>query len=254
MSRINSRQQLKEYCLRALGAPVIMINVDDEQLEDRIDDALDLFWEYHADGSHLVFLNHQVTADDITGQYVTLPDGVLSIVRVLHGGYSGGVGGGNGIAGINLQYQAFMTDLMNPRRIMQGGLSSYYVTQSYLGMMSDTFSTPSRLTFNKYHDRLTLQNDWSRVLPGSWISVEAYVANDPEKINSMWNDRWLKKYTTAMFKMQWGSNLIKFAGAQLPGGMTVNAEQIHNDAKEEVAALELELQNNYQLPVDFFIG
>lgn len=251
--RINSRQELKEYALRALGAPVLLINVDDEQLEDRIDDVLDLFWEYHSDGSEQVFLHHQVTQADKDARRITLPPGVLSVLSVYNGG-SNSAGGGNGIATINLQYQSYITDLMNPRKILTGGLGSYYITQHSLSMLSDTFSAADRLTFNKHHDRLTIVNDWSLINVGHWMAIEAYVAIDPDANGDVWNNRWLKKYTIAQFKLQWGSNLIKFAGAALPGNITVNAEQIYNDAKEEVRMLEEELRQNYELPVDFFVG
>lgn len=255
MSRINSREQLKEYALRALGAPVLLINVDDEQLEDRIDDVLDMFWEYHADGSELVFVNHQVTPEDKANGKFVLPPGVLSVLNVYNAGSNSG-GGGNGIATINLEYQAYITDLMNPRRIMMGGLGSYYITQSFINTINDTFNAPDRIAFNKHHDRLTIMNDWNQIKVGDWIGIEAYVVIDPDKNGGgeVWNNRWLKKYTIAQFKLQWGSNLIKFVGAALPGNISVNAEQIYNDAKEEVKLLEEELQNNYQLPVDFFTG
>ena len=253
MARINNRQQLKEYALRALGAPVLLINVDDEQLEDRIDDALDMFWEWHADGSELVFLHHQITQTEIDNQEIVLPDGVLSVISVLGPG-SGDGGGSTGIATINLQYQMYITDIMNARRIMQGGMASWYITQSYLNLIGDTFSSPPRLQFNKHHDRLSLVDDWAMMRPGNWVAIECYRIINPERVGEVYNNRWLKKYTTALFKRQWGSNLIKFAGAQLPGGMTVNAEQIHNDAQEEVKTLEDQLKNEEQEPVDFYMG
>ena len=253
LSRINSREQLKEYCLRALGAPVLLINVDDEQLEDRIDDAFDMFWEYHADGAELSFLFHQVTQQEIDDQRIILPEGVLSVLSCL-GPNSGDGGGSTGIATINLQYQMYITDIWNARRIMQGGLGAFYITQSYLNMIQDTFSTQDRLNFNMHHGRLTLLNDWASIKAGNWIAVECYTQIDPEVVGAVYNDRWLKKYCTALFKLQWGMNLIKFNGAQLPGGIAVNAEQIYNDAKQEVKDLEEELKNDYQLPVDFFVG
>lgn len=252
MARINSRQELKEYALRALGAPVLLINVDDEQLEDRIDDVLDLFWEYHADGSELVFLNHQILQSDYDDRRVILPPGVLSVLGVHHAG--SGIGGGSGISTFNLQYQAYMTDLMNPRQIMMGGLGSFYITQNYLSTIGNTFSSSDRLTFNKHHDRLNIIGDWSRIRVNDWFGIEAYVPINPQDNGDVWNNRWLKRYTIAQFKLQWGSNLIKFSGAALPGNITVNAEQIYNDAKEEVRLLEEELKNDYQLPVDFFVG
>lgn len=255
MARINNREELKQYALRANGAPVLLINVEDQQLEDRLDDALDMFWEYHSDGSELIFLNHEITQADLDAQEIVLPDGVLSILSVLSPISAGG-GGNTGIATINLQYQMFITDIMNYRRIMSGagGLSSFYITQQYLGQIGDTFSYQRRLVFNKHNDRLTLLTDWSTLKPGDWISIECWRVINPEKVGEVYNNRWLKKYATALVKYQWGSNLIKFGGAQLPGGVTVNAEEIFRTAKEEVKELEEELQHDYQLPVDFFVG
>lgn len=253
-SRINSREQLKEYCLRSLGSPVILINVSDDQVEDRIDDALDLFWEYHADGSERTFISYQLTEIDVANKYVTLPEGVLSVISVLTPNANGGFGGGLGLAGVNLQLQMYTTDMMNPRRLLSGGLSNWYVTSSYMELMADTFSTPPRFEFNKHSNRLSIHDGWEGSTAGAWIMVEVDIVNDPAKYGEVFNNRWLKRYATALIKRQWGQNLIKFAGAQLPGGMTVNAEQIHQDAQAEVQALEEQLYNNEQAPVDFFMG
>lgn len=254
MARIHSREELKQYGLRKIGAPVIKINVDDQQLEDRIDDALDLFWEYHSDGSEQIWLNYQLTEKDIQDQEIRLPDGILSITSVLSP-VSGTGGGNTGIANINLQYQMFITDVMNVRKIMSGcGLSSFYITQQYLGMMQDTFSYERRLAFNKHHDRLSLLTDWSSMRAGDWIGIECYRVINPERVGEANNNRWLKNYVAALFKLQWGNNLMKFGGASLPGGVQVNASEILSEAHAEVDKLEEELHKAYQEPIDFFIG
>ena len=123
-------------------------------------------------------------------------------------------------------------------------------------MIGDTFSAQDRISFNKHHDRLTLQSGTAQILANDWIGIEAYIPIRPDENGGgdVWNNRWLKKYVTALFKFQWGMNLVKFSQVQLPGNVVVNAEQIINDAKEEVKALEDELKNDYQLPVDFFVG
>lgn len=252
MSRINSRKEIKEYALRALGAPVILINIDDEQIEDRVDDALDLFWEYHADGTELVFFHHQITEEEKENQVVVLPSDVLSVISVYDG--TGGNGGSTGIANVNLQYQSYITEMMSSRRITSGGLSSYYITSSYLQGLSDTFSPPGRKEFNKHHNKLYLQGGWDAITVGHWISIEGYRPITEESTNDIWNNRWLKKYITALCKYQWGSNLMKFTGVTLPGQIQVNAQEIFNTAKEEVKELETELHQNYELPPDFFVG
>lgn len=256
MPRINSRQELKEYALRALGAPVLLINVDDQQLEDRIDDALDMFWEYHADGSELIFTSHQLTQTDLDNREIRLPDGILSVISVYAPGSGSGGSGSNGIATLNnLQYQMYITDIMNYRRIISGdGLASWYISMSYLNLINDTFSAEDRRNFNKHNDKLILQGDWTMLKAGDWITLEAYRILNPESTGEAYNNHWLKEYVTALFKRQWGSNLIKFNGATLPGGMTVNAEQIHNDGREEVKDLEERLRNEYQEPVDFYMA
>ena len=252
MARINNREEFINYCMRALGAPVLRINVDIEQVEDRVDDALDLFHEYHSDGSELAFLHIQVTADHIAKRHFILPAETQSVLRVMHGG-SGSLGG-NGIANVNLQYQAYMTDLMNPRRIMGDGLSSYYITQSYLNLMTDTFAAEDRIQFNQHYDRLEIHGDWSMIKEGSWVVVEHYRKVLPEKSGDVWNNRWLKKFATALIKKQWGTNLIKFTNAQLPGGVQMNGEAILEEAQREIEILKAELHDLYEEPPNFFVG
>jgi hypothetical protein len=251
MARINSREEFKNYCARALGAPVLRINVDAEQVEDRVDDALDLFWEYHSDGSELVYLNIQVTPQHIADRFFQLPAETQSVLRVMHGG--SGMGS-NGIANTNLQYQAYITDMMNPRKIVSAGLSQYYVTQSYLSLMNDTFSSESRINFNQHYDQLQILDSWDLITPGSWIAVEAYVKVTPEKSGDVWNNRWLKKYAIALIKKQWGTNLIKFTNASLPGGVQMNGEAILAEAQTEIETLKAELHDFYECPPSFFVG
>jgi hypothetical protein len=249
-ARIKTRDELKGYALRALGAPVIVINVEDTQLEDRIDDALDMFWEYHADGSELVFLNHAVTQDDLDNKYITLPDGTLSVVSVMTAGDMA-----NGIANTNnLQYKMYFSELLSASKMTAGGLSTWYITQSYLTLMNNTFGGPTRLNYNMHHGRLDLLADWPRVQLGDFIAVEAYRAINPEKVGPVYNDRWLKKYVTALFKKQWGSNLTKFTNITLPGGVTSNGERISDEAAQQIKDLEEELRSDYELPVDFYMG
>lgn len=254
MARINSREEFKNYCLRALGAPVLRINVDDEQLEDRIEDALDLFWEYHSDGSELVFLHVQITETMRANKWIPLPAETQSVLRVLNAG-SGIDGGGNGIATINLQYQEQITDLMNPRKIIQGdGLSAYWITQSYLNLVNDTFSSESRISFNQHYDKLYILDDWTPLTAGSWMAVECYRKILPEVSGDVWNNRWLKKYAVALFKKQWGTNLIKFANAQLPGGVQISGQEILTEAQAEIETLKAELHDMYETPPTFFVG
>ena len=253
MSRINSRQELKEYALRALGAPVILINVDDAQLEDRIDDALELFWEYHSDGSELVFLHHQIDATEKQERVIHLPPSVMSVVSV-QDGTAGAGGGSTGIANTNLQYQSFITDYMNGKRLMNGGLSTFYVTNVYLQNLNDTFSTPGRKEFSFHRNRLTLMGEWEALEVGHWVAIECWMRVSEDDTSDIYNNRWLKKYVTALFKYQWGQNLTKFANVTLPGQVQVNADAIFSTAQQEIQALQDELHNNYERPPMFFTG
>lgn len=248
--KINSREELMEYGLRALGSPVIQINVDQSQLQDRIDDALDLFWEYHNEGTELVFVSRQITQEDKDRGYIELPDNIQAVLNVLM--VDGG--GSTGIATVNLSYQVFLTDIMNATRLTRGGLGDYYLSQSWLSTINQTFNTRKRLAFNWHHHRLTIQGNWSEIGVGDWLAVECYRIIHPGEVGGVYNDRWLKKYVVAQFKKQWGDNLIKYGGAQLPGGVTINAEQIYNDGRADCKELEDELKNDYQLPVDFYMG
>lgn len=249
--KIDSREEMINYGLRALGHPVIQVNVDDSQLHDRIDDALDLWWEYHNEGTELIFLHRQITQEDKDRGWIELPDNIQAVLEVVTtDGY-----GMNGIATINnLSYQMFLTDMMGAQRLARSGLGEYYQTMTRLNTFNQTFTTRKRMSFNWHHHRLTLQRDWTDIAVGSWMLLECYRIINPDENGASFNDRWLKKYIIAQFKKQWGDNLIKYGGAQLPGGVTINAEAIYNDGRADCEKLEEELKNDYQLPCDFYMG
>lgn len=254
MARINSRTEFKSYCLRQLGFPVVRVNVSDEQVEDRVDDALDLFQEYHSDGSENALLSIQLTQEQIDNNEIQLPSDTQSVISVINAS-SGTDGGGNGIATINLQYQQYITDIMDPRRIMAGeGLSSYQISQSYLNLINDTFGQENRLQFNQHYDKLVIQGDRSQLQAGGQLMAEVYRRVTPEKSGDVQNNRQLKKYATALIKKQQGTNLNKFSNAQLPGGVQFNGQEIFSSAVEELTNLEEELHNNYETPPSFFVG
>lgn len=253
ISRINSRQELKQYALRSLGHPVLRINVDDTQLEDRIDDALDLFWAFHMDGSQRVFLKHTITAQDITDGSIEFPKNVISVLRCANLGEETTTG----IATNNIQYQYYMTDVMDLRGIIKGfgnaGMASYSITQSYLNMMENLFSPERVIGFNWLKNRVHFDGG-TKFEIGDLVMFECYTITDPDEYNEVWNDRWMKRFVTALFKRQWGENLIKYTNAQTSGGISINGEKIYGDALEEIAKLEEALRNEHQPPIDLFIG
>jgi hypothetical protein len=246
MATIFSRQQFAEYCLRKLGAPVIEINVADEQIDDCIDDALQKFWEFHGEGSEKNFVTITLTSDDITNRYITIPENIVTILRILPFN--------NISSSLNLEYQFFLTEIMNVKRLINDGLHSYAITEEYLKTINEFFNREKMIRWNRHTNRLFLDTDWSLFKPGDYIVLEAYVIIDPEDYDSVWNNIWLKKYATALIKRQWGQNMLKYDGFQLPSGITLNGRQLFDDANAEIQQLEEELQDVWQLPVDFMVG
>lgn len=248
-SRINSREQLIQYCLRALGEPVFQVSVDKSQLEDRIDDAFDMFWEYHADGAQRVTMAIEITQDMIDKKQYQLPKEVLSVLRVLAGGAVDTLN-----PFVNLQYQMYITDLMNIRNFMSNGVSGYVVAQQYLNTIGDILSPEPIIEFNKHTQVLTVNQDWTRVTAGQFTVVECYVVVDPDQYAETFNNKWLKEYCTALIKRQWGTNIKKYGNVTLPGGLALNGQQIYDEADAEVKFLEQRLRDEYENPPDFYMG
>lgn len=250
INRIKTRVAFAQYCLRKLGDPVVEVNLDEQQIDDAIDDALDMFWEYHADGSTQVFLKHEITQDDLDTGNIPIPENVLNVIRVLS---LGGGEGSNGIANMNnLQYVAYFSDLIS--RIPRAGLGSYAINMSYINTINDMFNAEKLISYNKHQDVLNILGGTDRLLVGDFIVYEAVVINDPEVHSETWNNWWLKAYTTALLKKQWGVNLGKYVNVTLPSGLTINGEAIRAEGIAEVAELEQRLRDEFQEPPDFFVG
>jgi hypothetical protein len=249
MARPNSRQTLAEYCLRALGAPVIEINVDEDQIEDRLDEAIQFYQEYHSDAVVRTFIKHQITEESITNGVITLPDEVLSVTRVLNLS-----GGGDAADMFSVKYQMFLNDLYGLRN--PSALVNYEITKQYLGLIEMTLTGASQqVTYARHKNQLTIQDDWAKYMQvGGWIIIECYTAVDPQTYTEVYNDMALKRYTTALIKKQWGANLIKFEGMQLPGGVTLNGRQLYDDAVNDIEKMEESWDSKFGMPVDFFVG
>lgn len=246
---IQSREELKQYCLRELGAPVIKINADDSQLEDRIDDAFQLYSEYHFNATEKVYLVHTVTADDITNNSISLPDGVMDIIRVVP------VGHGSRFNFMDARYHTLRDAALGAWYSLD--MTDYSMKNQYLGLINDQLGTIyDNIEYVKHAQKLKMFVDWEEVfVPGeSIIVLEASVIVDPSLNSGVYNDRWLKKYTTQLFKKQWGQNLKKMNGVQLIGGVTLNGDEIYSEAVQEIENLELQLKEEYQLPPGFFWG
>lgn len=248
MANPTSREELKQYCLRRLGSPVIDINVDDEQLEDRIDDALKYYQDYHFDGTEHIYLKHQITADDISNQYITIPELVIGVVRVFDIGDSV-----NSSNLFNIRYQIHLNDLFD---FTSTTYVPYVTAMRHVEQLEEIFVGKQPIRFNRHKNRLHIDLDWTGgdVNVGEYIIIEAYRILDPNTYTDVYGDWWLRQYTTALFKRQWGDNLKKFEGMQLPGGMTFNGQNIYNEAIEEILRLEQEMVNTYSLPVQDMTG
>lgn len=253
MAQPASRAQLKDYCLRKLGFPVIDINVDDDQLEDRIDDALLLFQQYHFDGTERTWLAHQLTAGDIANKYIQLADSIIGVSKVFP--YTGSTQSSTSSAGFNIfdiNYQLRLNDFYN---LTSSSYTYYVIAREHLSMLDMIITGEYPYTFNKKTNRIYLQIGMNnRFTPGNYMVFECFRITDPEVYSKVFNDIWLKEYTAALFKQQWGTNLKKYGNYVLPGGLVINSQQIYDEANAEIKELEMKLRDTYEEPTPFLVG
>ena len=247
MAQPTTRQQFKDWVLRKLGAPVIDINVSDEQVDDRIDEAVDYWRDYHYNGSQLVYMKHQITQENKDNGYIDLPTGILGISGIFN--MQSSISTGSGI--FNVQYQFVLNNLED---ITGYNITNYYMSMSHLEFLQEMLVGKPMIRYNKHVNKLFLDTDPGLLVVGEYIIIEAYDVIDPATYSDVWGDRWLQNYATALVKEQWGANLTKFTGMQLVGGVTFNGEQILSDAREERRLMEEEAVNNLQ-PLSYnYIG
>jgi hypothetical protein len=252
MAIVNSRATLINYSLRQLGYPVVEINVDNDQIEDRIDDAVQLYQEFHHDSMHREYLQYQITQQDIDNKYISLPDEVLYIVMMFSVS-SSWIDSRNMFS---FQYQFALSDFHTLGQ-MGGGLDYYAQTKQYMETLDMVINGTPQITFARLQNRLYLWGDLGDgvdIKVGDWIMLEAYVVIDPGAHAKIYNDMFIKAYTTQLIKYQWGTNLSKFEGIQLPGGITVNGTQKMEEAMGQMEMLRERMRSEHEEPVDFFIG
>lgn len=247
MATPTSKAEFKEYCLRKLGKPVIEINVDDDQVDDRVDEAIRYYWDYHFDGSDKVYYKHLITETDVYNKYITLPENIIGAVSI----FSMGDPSIRSDDLFNIRYQIALNDLYTLTNV---SLVPYYMVMEHLALMNELLVGKQPIRYARHKDRLYVDMDWNTVAVGEYILVEAYEVIDPETWTDAWNDRWLQNYATALIKRQWGSNLTKFTGMSLPGGVQFNGEKIYDDAVAEIQKYEEEMISSYSLPVLDMIG
>ena len=269
---ITTRETLKQYCLRALGKPVIEINVEDDQVEDRIDEALQYFAQYHYDGTERMYLKYQVSADDKTRartnetlstvtdtadstvtasfkegkNYIPMPSNVMSVIQVYPF---------SDRAALNLfdvRYQLRLNDLYD---FSSTSIIHYDMTLRHLDMLDHILVGEKPVRYNMHKNRLYIDMDWDNdVDAGDFLIIECYRKLDGSTFTDVFDDIFLKKYLIQLVKRQWGSNLIKFQGVAMLGCVQLNGEQLYSQAQEEINRLEEQIQLSYELPPQYMIG
>lgn len=251
MANPSTRQGLIDYSLRRLGDPVIEINVDPDQLEDRVDEALQYWQEYHSDATYRTYVSHLVTQTDVDREYIEVTADTLNVTRVFYISSSFN----NSVNFFDIKYQMMLNDIADLQNFA-GDLAYYEQMNQYLSMLDMKLNGYPQVTYSRHMNRLYVHGDFADqdVKAGEYIVYEAYKTVDSSAHTKVWNDLWLKEYTTALIKQQWGANLIKFEGMQLPGGVTLNGRQIYDDATNEIERLREKIRLDFEMPADFFVG
>ena len=251
MANPSSRQGLIDYCLRQLGDPVVEINVDEDQIEDRVDEAIQYYREYHSDATVRTYLKHLVDADDVTNEYIELDSDIIFVSKLFP--LSSNFNSGRNF--FDIKYQMMLNDMASLIHFA-GDLAYYEQMQQYLSLLDMKLNGHPQAQWSRRQNRLYIFGDFADqdIKAGDYIIAEVYSVIDPETHTSVYNDMWLKEYTTALIKRQWGQNLIKFEGMQLPGGVMLNGRQIYDDANAEIERLRESIRLEHELPVDWFVG
>jgi len=247
MSIPSTREQHKDWCLRQLGFPVIDINVDDDQVDDAIDQSLQYFQDFHFDSMERTYLKHQISDTDKLNQYIPIPDGIIGVTRIFP------VSSTNASVNMfDLRYQLRLHELYD---FTSTSYVNYVLTQQHIRTLDLLFSGETPIRFNKHTNKLFIDWGWDfKIDVGEWIIIEGFIIIDPANYVKVWNDRLLKKLSTAYIKKQWGTNMKKFQGMQLPGGIMMNGQQIFNEAVQEIAETEQLIRDTYQEPPTFILG
>lgn len=245
-----TRQGLIDYCLRQLGDPVIEINVDPDQLEDRVDEALQYFRDFHSDATLRTYLKHIVTAENITNGYIPLSSNVTYVTRLFPI-----VDNTSSKNFFDVKYQLSLNDFFDLQTYI-GDMAYYEQMQQYLSLIDMKLTGTPQVRFSRIQNRLYIDGDLDgeTIKEGDYVVAEVYEIISGSDFTGVWNNRWLKEYTTALIKRQWGANLIKFEGMQLPGGVTLNGRQIYEDAMQDIEKLKEEMKLEHEFPADFFMG
>jgi len=240
MALPNDRNSFKEYCLRRLGKPVIEINVSDEQVDDRVDEALTAFWDYHFEGADRTYYKYQFTQQDIDNEYITMPDNIIGVVDIFDIGQSLNT---NNL--FNIRYQIALNDLYTLTSV---SMVPYYMAMQHIQFLEQMLVCKQPIRYTRSRNKLHIDMAWDIVNVGDYVIVVAYEVVDPNVYTRAWSDRWLTRYATCLIKQQWGENLKKYQDVKLPGGLSFNGQKIWDEAIAEKKELEAELVNSWSLP------
>jgi hypothetical protein len=257
MSTITNRADFTNYCLRQLGAPVLQINVDDDQVNDRIDDALQYFQDYHFDATQKFYYIKALQQSDVDQRYIDLsgsldkegnPMEILGVTRIFPITDSQA-----SVSMFDLRYQLRLNELYD---FTSASYINYTLTQQHLRSLEIMFTGEVPIRFQRHMQRLYIDWNWGifEAPVGQVVIAECYSAINPDVYGNIWNDRWLKRYATAKIKQQWGTNLIKFKGLQLPGGVVLDGNKMYDDASNELNKLESEMIDSFSGPLEMFLN
>jgi hypothetical protein len=245
---VTSRQELKDYCFRALGYPLVEIDVTDAAADDRIDEALDFFREYYFDGADRFFMKHIVTQEDIDRGWIPIQDNIWGINNILPVSNSGNANGDI----FSYEYQFRSSDMM--RNLSSTNLVYFSQVMSYFSLVENMLNVQLQFRFNRNEGKLYIDTNWVNRLPvGTWLMVDCYAVMDPEVNTKFWNNRRFKEYAIALIKQQWSRAYSKYDNIQLPGGVTIKGKDMAEEAKAERQEIEDDVVNN-QSPLGFSIG
>ena len=246
MTLPTNREEFKRNCLRECGEPVIKVNVAPQQVDDAVENAFQFFAEYHFDAQYKTLLKHQITQTDVDNGYLTMPENVQHVVKI----FPLGDGISNGI--FSLRYQLSLNDLYD---LSSSSLSSYVVAMQYVSTIQNVLTPESSLRFQRHMNRIIIDSDFDiKYRVGQWILIEVMMLVDPDQFPDVWKDRMLRRLCVAYINLQWGKNLKKYGQIQLPGGTTLNGQQIYDDAVREVEEVEGDFKRKFEEPIDFVVA
>lgn len=233
------------YCKRELGAPVININLDDDQIEDAIDDALNYFRQYHYDATHRTYLKHRIEQIDIDNEYIPCDESIITVVRIIKTD-------ADNISLFDFRYQLKLQDFYNFSNV---SMQNYYIVEQKMALLDFILNVDPQINFSRHMNRINLNADWKHdVTIGDYFIFEVYQAIDETTFGSIWNNPWLKEYATALIKKLWGATMKKHGNTLLVGGNTLNGQQMYDEAVTEIKELRRSVREDFQAPPRMFLG